>query len=70
MHDAAPRQAKRDHVVTAKLQKINEMDEDNQENYKCYEYSYAAYAAYVAPPLLGELGFGGCVGGLGLLLFA
>ncbi len=50
MHDAAPRQAKRDHVVTAKLQKINEMDEDNQENYKCYEYSYAAY---VAPPLLG-----------------
>lgn len=67
MHDATLWQAKRDHVVTAKLQKINEMDEDKQENYKCYEYSYAAY---VAPPLLGELGFRGCVGGLGLLLFA
>lgn len=50
MRYATPRQARRDHVVTAKLQKINEMDEDNQENYKCYEYSYAAY---VAPPLLG-----------------
>ena len=66
MRYATPRQAKRDHVVTAKLQKINELDEDNQKN----NYYENSYVTPTLPRPCWGLGFGGCVGGVGLLLFA